>query len=417
MNYKKRFTCIFLILCYVAGCVISPANISFKSFFDVNADSGVKIANNQGASSVTDFLDVKQDDWFYSYLENLIGKAVINGKSKTEFDPDGEFSFAECGAVITRYLALDSYAGQKLTEIKNKSPQTQMPWYCGYLQVMHELGIFDESMGLYSISDGYISCVFDSVCNSSMKRHEFACAIAKSFELNGNLRAKNIYSEVSGLGHDFIIGGYYIDSYFDDYSALINDFEAIPSSSREYVLKLYYNGIFNGDTSGNFNPDSCIKRSEMAKVICTIMDFSMRKCLITDYCPAISEDKLFFDSQNVETLSYKYALGILQTSATGFDASSDLIKYVPTGTLPYGYAVDVYLYSYADDGLCNKVLTYGLSGGNVDGKGFEYDSKDGENLRAVMVLRNLKNNAKPEFTLNVSITDDGILTKSRISNI
>ncbi len=416
MNYKKRFTCIFLILCYVAGCIISPANISFKSFFDVNADSGVSIINNQGASSVNDFLDVNQDDWFYGYLENLIGKGVINGKSKTEFDPDGEFSFAECSAVITRYLALDSYAGQKLTEIKDKSPQTQMPWYCGYLQVMHELGIFDESMGLYSITDGYITTVKDSTCNSSMKRHEFACAIAKSFELNGKLRAKNIYSEVSGLGHDFIIGGYYIDSYFDDYSELINDFESIPSYSREYILKLYYNGIFNGDTSGNFNPDSCIKRSEMAKVICTVMDFSMRKCLITDYCLSVSTDKLFFDSQNAETLNYKYALSILQASATGFDASGDVVKYIPNGSLPYGYAVDVYLYSTEGD-ICNKVLTYGLSFGDVNGEGFVYDVKDGENLRAVMVLRNLKDKAKPEFALNVSITDDGILTKSLISNI
>ena len=87
------------------------SNFNGNTPFEVNASSGnTTIQNNMGASSVTDFLDVKKSDWFYSYLERLVNDGVINGKSKTEFNPTGDFSFAECSTVITRYLGLEKYA-------------------------------------------------------------------------------------------------------------------------------------------------------------------------------------------------------------------------------------------------------------------------------------------------------------------
>jgi len=267
-------------------------------------------------------------------------------------------------------------------------------------------------MKLYTLSDGHV-VISDKKADTPMKRYEFASAIAKSFELDGTIRSKNIYSEVSGLGHDFIIGGFYDKNYLSSYSNYIKDYNLIPEYAREDVLKVYYNGIFIGDTAGNFNPESNIKRSEMAKVLATIGNFSLRKCLITDYYTPVSEDKLFYDSNNEKSLNYKYALQVLQEYAVGFDASGDVLKYTPQGALPYGYAVDVYLYS-VNAGKCDEVLQYSLANSGVYGEGFEYSITDNNNLRAIMLLRNLTDNAKSEFTLNVSISNDGILTKSMI---
>ena len=411
MKLKKQLLCIVLMLCYVAGNIFTPVIlIAGASEDEVISSSSASL----GASHVTDFLDIKESDWFYVYLESLVTDGVINGKSKTQFDPDGTFSFAECSAVITRYLGLDAYAKEKQNEIINAKTADSSLWYCGYLQVMHELGIFDEQSGLYSVNEqGLVFNISNQACSTPIKRHEFACAIAKSFELDGSLRSKNIYSEISGLGHDFIIGGHYMNDYLGKYTDLINDYHTIVDASKEYVLKLYYNGIFLGDEQGFFNPENNLKRSEMAKVLATIRDFSLRKSLITDYCPKPQNSDFISDANGEEYLNYKYCLDTLQKCAAGFNASGNVLKYVPNYPLPYGYAVDVYLYSMQDN-ISKPVMKYTLSESDVQGNGFVYDMNGSESLRAIMVLRNLQENARSEFTLNVSISHDGIVTKSLI---
>ena len=381
--------------------------------FDVMALEDGNAETNVGASNVSDFEDVKSDDWFYPFLDMLVSQNIIKGKSKTQFDPNGSFSFAECSAVIARYLGLENYAQERAQQLKTVSEADGNLWYGGYIQVMHELGVFDETMGLYTIKDGYVNQLSTTACNAPMKRHEFASAVAKSFELNGNLRSKNIYSEVSGLGHDFIIGGRYINSYLEKYPSYIKDYDKIPESSRNYVVKLYYNGLFIGDTEGYFNPDSNLKRSEMAKVLASILDFSMRKSLITDYYVNVPSDKLFYDANGNETLNFKYSLGVLQSSAKDFALTGDILSYVPTVTAPYGYAVDVYLFA-VNNGMCKEVLKYSISNGYVNNNGFTYQKKASEDLRAILVLRNLTDNAKPELTFNVNVTDAGISTNSLI---
>ncbi len=428
-NYKKRLKCAFLIFCYVLGCVISPLAASSESGLDDlmsirdNEQGGMSGASSdtqgsttiEGAESVSDFLDVNRSDWFYVYLDSLVSEGIIKGKSKTEFDPDGSFSFAECSAVIARYLGLDAYAAKLSDLLKSDGVEGSSLWYCGYFQLMHDLGIFDESSGIYKISDGYVIPNADKA-SSPMKRHEFASAVAKSFELDGSIPTKNVYSEVSGKGHDFIMGGHYNSTYLNKYTMYIGDYDLIPDASKEYVLKTYYNGIFNGDTDGYFNPTDNIMRCEMAKVLATIRDFSLRRCLITDYCPKPSEDKLFTDALGNTTLNYKYSLETLQRCADGFDATGDSITYTPSAVLPYGYAVDVYMYRIDGD-ICKPVYNYTLADGDAYGEGFTYDKEVGKAYRAVMALRNLDDNAKTEFTLDVVFTDDSIVTKTFITSI
>ena len=418
---KKRITSTFLVLCYCFGNLISPVTAdsdgNISSLLEKRENPVEESTNTAetesvalGASSVDDFSDVKKEDWYYPYLDYLVSNKIINGKSKTEFAPDESFSFAECSAVITRYLGLDEYAGEMSYLLKSKNTKECEKWYSGYIQVMYELGIFRDTEGIFSVSEGLVH--IDAVkAQAPMKRYEFASCIARSFELpDGKLRSKNIYSEVSGLGHDFITGGRYIDSYLNMYPEHIKDYEVIPEGARQDVLKVYYNGIFNGDTQGNFNPENLIKRSEMAKVLATVRDFSLRKSLITDYYTVVTEDKLFFDCFGNKSLDTKYSTQVLTQCASGFDASGNSIIYKPSEVLPYGYCVDVYLYSKAET-RCKEVLRYTLSHLDATDKGFEHSFENGTDYRAILILRNLTENAKPEFALDVSISPDGILSK------
>lgn len=162
-KYKKRTLSLFLILCYVVGSVVAPSAVSEKNTVQ------------QGATSVTDFTDVKENDWYYPYLETLVSEKIINGKSKTIFDPNGSFSFAECSAVITRYLGLDYEAKLRKEKIDSSIGKTS-EWFSGYMQIMYELNIFDESSNLFTLQNSFVVADKEK-CAKPMKRHELALSL------------------------------------------------------------------------------------------------------------------------------------------------------------------------------------------------------------------------------------------------
>lgn len=48
------------------------------------------------------FTDVKEDDWFYSYVKQAYLSGIINGKTETTFEPDMNITRAEAAAMISR---------------------------------------------------------------------------------------------------------------------------------------------------------------------------------------------------------------------------------------------------------------------------------------------------------------------------
>ena len=56
---------------------------------------------------ISDFGDVKEEDWFYPYLEYLVDNDMIKGKTEDSFEPYSTFSYAECSKVIVRYLGIE----------------------------------------------------------------------------------------------------------------------------------------------------------------------------------------------------------------------------------------------------------------------------------------------------------------------
>ena len=212
---------------------------------------------------------------------------------------------------------------------------------------------------------------------------------------------------MGGRGREFIVGGGYKQDILYEYEELINDFDEIPEESREYVLKAYYNGIFNGDISGNFYPHNNLTRGEMAKVLATVSDYSLRTRLITDgYGADVTEDMLHTDAFGVKTLSFDTWTQILTDETENLSVSDGEISYTPSNDAPFGYAIDVYLYE-KDGNMYNLEEECTLREG--DEEGFTYYADD---ARALFVLRNVREDSRVEGVINVNIADGEIETVS-----
>lgn len=403
---KTRIAIVFLLMSYCAGVLFAPIYAE-----DVNDDYDpfdALLSEREGSASIngtakkktdiSDFTDVSEKDWFYKYLDYLVENEVINGKTETTFEPGNTFSYAECSAVIVRYLGLEREAEKRMKRISERSPEMKSFWYAGYFEVLSNLGLFND-YELFEVKDGKIQSVNKDAANSPIVRYRFAECISKSFELDGKLRAENVYFEIGGRGREFIVGGMYDKDILGQYEALITDYADIPEKSREYVLKSYYNGIFNGDLSGNFYPNNNLTRGEMAKVLATVMDYSLRTRLISDgYASELTPQMLHTDPFGVSTLGYDSWVKILENEAEGITVSDGEVKFIRRNSAPFGYAIDVYLYTVEKDGVYGVSAQSTLHEGNEEG--FTYKTNDAVIL---LVLRNTAESARPEGVLRMVI--------------
>jgi len=353
--------------------------------------------------SASDFSDVDSAAWYYPYVDLLVKKSIVNGTSDTTYTPDGTFTVAECAAVVTRYLGLEKHAADRRNQMVFAGIPGSEHWYSGYIQTLADAGIINAAEYGAALADGYVSAPADEIFSRPIKRYEFADLITRSFELDTTLlTAKNLYPEVCTNGNSFIIGAKYDDTVWS-YAAEISDFYSIPEAYRTNVLKAYYNGIFNGDALGNFNPEANLTRSEMAKVIAVITDRSLRKR--TEYRNVselyrITEDKFITDGWGEKTLDRNTGCLLLHEAswnmASTFDGTSTSLTYTP-GIFPENYGVEVRVYTYTAGkySLCAQSL---VNGGPI--------SCTGSDMRVIFTLRNLEN-AKIEGALRADIFPDG----------
>ncbi len=418
MNYKtkKRIICLAAVLSYALGMLFSPAIADESASFDALLSQRENYSKPQQQpyvssdllhthkkAEISDFTDVNPDDWFYSYLDYLVSNELIKGKTPSAFEPQSTFSYAECSTVITRYLGLENVAKQRKAELYAMGAECAEIWYSGYFQVMYELGILSD-YDLFEADGSYITYIDTELSESPVSRYRFAESISASFELDGALRARNVPSEIGGRGHEFILGTFYNEDILYEYEYCISDFEDIPKSSRTAILKAYYNGIFNGDVSGCFYPNADLTRAEMAKVLATVTDLSMRTRLIDEgYAPDVSSDMLFNHSLYEGMLTFEAATEILENEAEYLDCDGGEIEYSRSFDIPLGYAIDVYIYEDNGGGLYEMTYECSLRDGNP--LGFEYQS---DNARILMVLRNTVQGLRTEGVLDIKIQDGEI---------
>ena len=404
---KRRILIVFLLISYCTGMLFAPINAEESQLADgldmllsERQDSAVLVEEK---TDISDFADVKSDDWFYVYLDYLVKNEIVRGKTKNAFEPSGTFSYGECGAVIVRYLGLEEEAEKRRKMLVSRIPEAEHMWYAGYFDVLYELGLFTD-YGLFEVQNGEIVSIDRDAANSPVVRYRFAESISKSFELSSDeLYAKNVYGEIGGRGREFIVGGTYDADILSHYEALIADFEDIPEGSRIDVLKAYYNGIFNGDAVGNFNPMNNLTRAEMAKVLATVTNYSLRTRLVEDgYGRLFSEDSFHTDFAGVTTLSYDEWTALLYREAEKINVSNFQIEY-EKGSAPIGYVYDAYLYEKrGEEYVLFSQST--LHDGNPDGLSSSLDD-----AKILLVLRNVSEKARPEGVLEVLIESGRIM--------
>lgn len=368
---------------------------------------GEYIVSSETKASAKDFTDIEQNAWYYPYVDLLVSEKVINGTSVSTFSPDGTFTVGECSAVIARYLGLDSYAAECREELFSNGVVGAELWYSGYIQTLFDTGILvPENFGLTS-SAGYISINNPEICERPIKRYEFADLITRSFDINTEKTvAKNLYPEICNNANSFITGGKY-DKTFYDYSAEIADFELIPEESKEFVLKAYYNGIFNGDAVGNFNPENNLKRSEMAKVIAVITNPSLRVRNEYRTLPEgfdIPDTSFVKDGWKEQTLDREYGKKILEEAAKNVSVAQasgmTVLTYSPVPS-PENYFIEARVFQN-NGGVYKEIAKSSLSQ--------EHDLVCyGADMKLVLTLRNSKN-AKVEGVLKADVPNPSSIT-------
>lgn len=176
------------------------------------------------------FTDVKESDWFYSSVKEAYDLGLINGKGSADtYKPNDNMTYAEA-------LKLAACMHQSYTEGKVTLANGEAIWYQPYADYCVEKGIISGNISYNAMVTriGYMDIFSKALPDEALK------------EIN-------------------IIPN--------------NSIPDVPASmgKSEGVYKLYRAGILAGvDTKHNCNPESNIKRSEVAAVLSRMMDATKR---------------------------------------------------------------------------------------------------------------------------------------------
>ncbi len=177
------------------------------------------------------FADVTPEQWYAENVATVYELGLVNGKSATEFVPEGNVTIAESITLAARIH--NTYHGT------NHTFSSSTPWYQPYVD--------------YAVSNGIITGNQFKNYDTLATRSDFALIMAKSLP-------KKEFSVINNVVHGNIP---------DIYAYM---------PCAESVYALYNAGILSGsDEYGTFYPDSNIKRSEVAAIVARIALKSSRK--------------------------------------------------------------------------------------------------------------------------------------------
>lgn len=311
-------------------------------------------------SGVGDFADVSFGDWYFEYVKRLYEDGIINGVTQDTYAPGAEVKTSELAALVARYLGLEDAAKKGGDFLRRNRVEGADLWYSGYIQLMCDLGIFGEfELGAYEIklTDGggaAISKGAAKALEAPAKRMDAAKFIAKSFEIKkGRTPTNFLKSEISGNGNEFINGGGYDREILEQIKTMISDYSDIPGQYREYFLKCWYNGIIRGDEKGRVLPADTLKRSELAKIIASVLYFDLRGDELRELpaaCVIGQSDYFISPADNSRTLKTKKAEQILSEQAKNIKTENqkDFVNVAAEqkNIIPAGYLSEIYIYAY-----------------------------------------------------------------------
>ncbi len=172
------------------------------------------------------FTDVKSLDWFYSSVNYVADKGIMQGTSNTKFAPQASLTRAMGVTLLYRVAGTPSVSGVSIPFTDVKGGQ----WYTDAVKWAYQNGVVN----------GKSSTVFGT--NDNITRAEFATIL-------------NRYS-------DFM--KYTLPSTRSDF---VKDVAEIPSWAFAAVTVMYKAEIINGKSGGIFDPKANITRAEAAAMI------------------------------------------------------------------------------------------------------------------------------------------------------
>src|SRR5690606_18970880 len=67
----------------------------------------VRLFGIVSTADITNFKDMKNDQWYYTEIAKGVSAGIINGKSDSQMDPEGYITRAEAATILTRAYELE----------------------------------------------------------------------------------------------------------------------------------------------------------------------------------------------------------------------------------------------------------------------------------------------------------------------
>ena len=215
----------------IGGATTSEAGGTFVA----GAQSGSGSGSGSGASGSMPFTDVPKN-WSYDYISRAYAEGLVNGKTPTEFKPNDDIKMSEVLKLAACLRDRMLYGANSLENSKDGRP-----WYMSYYDYLNARGLLEAPGVSYTDFNR-------PVTRGEMVRIFFDAIPAEYYA------QRNTVADGS-----------------------IPDVAASQQTYGTAVYTLYRAGIIAGsDEYGTFNPDSKIRRSEVAAILVRILDASKR---------------------------------------------------------------------------------------------------------------------------------------------
>lgn len=194
----------------------------------VQADNTVRTYNGE-------FTDLSSSAWYYNDVVAAYSLGLLNGKTGTTFAPDQSLNIAETiklAAVCHQYLSNGAINDNAFVSANSSH------WYDGYVSYCIKNGIVTEDYEDYT---------------AAASRAQAAILFSRAI-ISSGASIEEINQAAFGELPDVSTEMWYAGA----------------------VYRMYRWGILTGDTNGNLNPESRIKRSEIATILMRMIDETKR---------------------------------------------------------------------------------------------------------------------------------------------
>ena len=150
---------------YAAGRVSEPGNVDWEMFIEYITSLDTVNPTEEGRiNALVPFVDVKQSNWYYSFVQDLFYQGLTKGTADTTYSPNKELTRAQAVSLIVRTLDLTAEGTATYTDISKVAAETQAE-----IAAATKAGIVKGSNGKF-------------LPNQSVTRAQFALMLNRAYD-------------------------------------------------------------------------------------------------------------------------------------------------------------------------------------------------------------------------------------------